>query len=225
LPRTGPVEALQVAVDDEGAVVELLARGERERGNRLGLVHLAVAEEAPDAALSRAAFGGEQAAMAEVAHEARLVDRVDRADAHRAGRELPEVRHELRMRVRREAARAVPRCAQLLAVVGEVVGREPPFEECTGVDAGRRVRLEEDQVSELPAVVASPEEVVEADLEQVGRRRVARDVAAELGRAAALDAVGAHHHRQRVPAHQRGEALLHRRGRRGRATAPRAGSC
>ena len=49
------VEALQVAVDDEGAVVELLARGERERGDRLGLVHLAVAEEAPDAALRRAA--------------------------------------------------------------------------------------------------------------------------------------------------------------------------
>ena len=64
----------------------------------------------------------------------------------------------------------------------------------------------------MPAgrIVAGAEEVVEADLEQVGRRRVARDVAAELGRAAALDAVGAHHHRQRVPAHQGGEALLHR---------------
>ena len=66
-------------------------------------------------------------------------------------------------------------------------------------------------------VVAGPEEVVEADLEQIGCRRIARDVPAELGRAAALDAVRAHHHRQRVPAHQRGEALLHREvARKGR---------
>jgi hypothetical protein len=69
------VEALQVAVDDEGAVVELLARRERERGDRLRLVHLAVAEEAPDTALRRAAFRRQEARVAEVAHEARLVDR------------------------------------------------------------------------------------------------------------------------------------------------------
>ena len=43
----GAVEALQVAVDDEDQVVELLARGEREPGHRLGLVHLAVADERP----------------------------------------------------------------------------------------------------------------------------------------------------------------------------------
>ena len=41
------VEALQVAVDDEDQVVELLARRERDRPERLGLVALAVAEEAP----------------------------------------------------------------------------------------------------------------------------------------------------------------------------------
>ena len=45
----GAVESLQVAVDDEREVVEALARGQRERGDRLGLVHLAVAEERPDA--------------------------------------------------------------------------------------------------------------------------------------------------------------------------------
>jgi hypothetical protein len=46
--------------------------------------------------------------------------------------------------------------------------------------------------------------MVEADLEEVRGRRIARDVPAELGRLA----VGAHHHRQRVPAHQRGDARL-----------------
>ena len=42
------VEPLQVAVDDEDQVVELLARGERDRAERFGLVAFAVAEERPD---------------------------------------------------------------------------------------------------------------------------------------------------------------------------------
>ena len=41
---------------------------------------------------------------------------------------------------------------QLLPVVREVVGAEAPFEKGAGIDAGRRVRLEEDQVAELPSV-------------------------------------------------------------------------
>ena len=47
------VEALQVAVDDEGEVVELLARGHADRAERLDLVHLAVAEERPDVRVGR----------------------------------------------------------------------------------------------------------------------------------------------------------------------------
>ena len=43
-----PVEPLEIAVDDEGQIVELLARGEREARDRLRLVHLTVAEHAPD---------------------------------------------------------------------------------------------------------------------------------------------------------------------------------
>ena len=41
------VEALQVAVDHPDEVVQLLAPGQRGRAHRLGLVHLAVAEEGP----------------------------------------------------------------------------------------------------------------------------------------------------------------------------------
>src|SRR5262245_32450582 len=44
------VEALQVAVDDEDQVVEALTRCERDRTQRLGFVHLAVAEKRPDSA-------------------------------------------------------------------------------------------------------------------------------------------------------------------------------
>src|SRR6266545_883992 len=43
------VESLQVAVHDEGEVVEALARREMERAERFGLVAFAVADEAPDA--------------------------------------------------------------------------------------------------------------------------------------------------------------------------------
>ena len=97
------VEPLQVAVDHPDQVVQLLARGERQRAHALGLVHLAVAEHAPDFA----AFAVEQVAVREVAHEARVVDRADRADAHGAGGELPEVRHQPGMRIAGEAARAI----------------------------------------------------------------------------------------------------------------------
>jgi hypothetical protein len=70
------------------------------------------------------------------------------------------------------------------------------------------VRLEEHQVAPVLAAqaLAGMEEVVEAHLEQIGRAGVAGDVAAQL----AIGLVGAHHHGQRVPAHDGGEPLLHR---------------
>ena len=72
-----PVEALQVAVDDEDQVVEVLAAGHAERADRLGLVHLAVADEAPDPA----GAGVDQMAQVEVAVDVGLVDGGDRARA------------------------------------------------------------------------------------------------------------------------------------------------
>src|SRR5690606_2407418 len=80
------VEALEVAVDDPDEVVELLAGGERDGPERLGLVHLAVAEEGPDAA----AAGVVDPAVVQVAEETGVVDRVDRAQPHRHRRVLPE---------------------------------------------------------------------------------------------------------------------------------------
>ena len=93
------VEPLQVAVDDEGQVVEALAGGDMERAERLGLVGLAVAEERPDARVR----GVEQAAVVQVAVEPGLVDGRDRSEAHRDRRVLPEVGHQARMRVGAEA--------------------------------------------------------------------------------------------------------------------------
>ena len=199
------VEPLQVAVDDPHQVVELLARGQRQRAHGFGLVHLAVAEHAPH--FSSVAI--EQLAVGQVAHEARVVDRADRADAHRAGRKLPEVGHQVRMRVAAQAPGASACCegrrGKFLAVVQQIVFAQAPFEVGTGIDAGRTVRLKKHQVAPM-ALAFGVEEVVEAHLEQVGRAGVAGDVAAEF----AVRMVGAHHHRQRVPAHQGGDALLDR---------------
>ena len=118
------VEALQVAVDDEGQVVEAVAGGERDAGDRLGLVHLAVAEERPDALLARVP----DPPVLQVAVEPRLVDGGERAEAHRDRRELPEVRHQPGVRVRAQALAARPRAGS---------GRAGPR---TGGPRGRRGR-------------------------------------------------------------------------------------
>ncbi len=160
------VEALEVAVDDEEEVVESLARSERERAERLGLVALAVAHEAPDARVA----GVVEAAVLEVPVEAGVVHGVDRAEAHRHRRVLPEVGHQARVGVRRQAA-----AADLATEVVEVVLAEPPFEVRAGVDAGRRVALDVDRVAGL-AVVLAPEEVVEADLVEARARGEGREM-------------------------------------------------
>ena len=149
------VEALQVAVDDERQVVELFARRDSDRAERLGLVHLAVAEERPDMRIGRVS----DAARLQVAVEPRLVDRVERTEAHGDGGELPEVRHEPRMRVAGQAVgrrlpagsrRAVLRSTGLRGTRGRRCrGRRGP-----GRTPGRPCRRRG----------PCPEEMVEADL-------------------------------------------------------------
>ena len=90
------VEALQVAVDDKDEIVELLAPGHADGAHGFGLVHLAVAHERPDLA----AFGVRELAIVEIFHEPRLVDRHQRAQAHRHRGKLPEVRHQPWVRIR-----------------------------------------------------------------------------------------------------------------------------
>ena len=104
LPADRTVEALEVAVDDEDQVVELFPGGQRQGAEGLGLVALAVAEEAPHPALR----GVGDAAVLQVAVEVGLVDGVERAEPHRHRRELPEVRHEPGVGVRRQPARIRP---------------------------------------------------------------------------------------------------------------------
>ena len=99
------VEPLQVAVDDEDQVVEVLAAGDAQCADRLGLVHLAVADEAPDPA----GAGVDEMAEVEVAVDVGLVDGRDRPQPHGHGGELPEVGHGPRVGVAGQARRRRPR--------------------------------------------------------------------------------------------------------------------
>ena len=188
------VEALQVAVDDEDQVVEVFTAGQGDCAQGFRLVALAVAQEAPDFLASRDVAAGFQ-----VLHEARLVDRLDRAKAHRYGRELPEIRHQPRVRVGRQAL-----TVHFLAEVVHLFFADAAFHERTGVNAWRGVTLEVDQVAAV-CVGRGLEEVVEADVIQGCAGSEAGNVTAQVR----IFQVGAHHHGHRVPANQRANAAFH----------------
>ena len=184
------VEPLQVAVDHEGQVVQTVVGGQLQQTARLGLVHLAVTEERPDVLVG----GVLDAAVAQVAVELGLVDRVHRADAHRDRGELPELRHQPRVRVRRQPVR---RLRLLLPEPVQVLLAQPTLEVGPGVHARRGVALEEHLVA-AAGVVGSAEEVVQADLVQRGRAGVGGDVPTD----ADVRALGPVHQHRGVPADQ-----------------------
>ena len=195
LPRTGPSRRCRLQLTTK-IRLSSCSRGERDGAERLRLVDLAVADEAPHAALA----GVVDLAVLEVAVEAGVVERADRPEAHADRRVLPEVGHQARVRVARQAAAAA---ADLLAEVVEVVGGQAALHERPGVDAGRGVALEVHGVAGV-AVVLAAEEVVEADLVEAGRAGERREVAAD----AVGVLVGLDDHHRRVPADERPDAPL-----------------
>ncbi len=133
-----------------------------------------------------------------VFHEARLVNRLQRAEAHRHGRELPEIRHQPGVRIGRQAF-----AVDVLAETVELIFVQATEQKRAGIDTGRRMALHEDQVATMRFGRRTPE-VDEADVIQRGRRGEAGDVAAEIR----VALVGAQHHRQRVPAHVGADLVL-----------------
>ena len=137
-------------------------------------------------------------AVFHVALKARLVDSHHGPEAHRHRRELPEVRHEPRMRIRRETI-----AARFLAEMLELVFAQAAFEEGARVDAGRGMTLHEHHVAGMLVRRRAPE-MVEAHFVQRGRGRVGRQVAAVFAR----HLVGVEHHGQRIPADAGLDAFL-----------------
>ena len=122
------VEALEVAVDDEGEVVQLLVGGQLQHAARLGLVHLAVTQEGPGVLLR----GVLDAGALEVLVEPGLVDRLGRAKTHGDGGVLPEVLHAARVGVGGQAA-ATGRTRLLLAEAVQVGLAQTALDEGAGV--------------------------------------------------------------------------------------------
>ena len=189
-----PVEALQVAVHHEDQIVEPLPARQRDGAERLRLVRLPVTEERPHPAVG----GVGQAPAAEVLEEPGLVDGHQRPQAHRHRGELPERRHQPRMRVRRQAS-----AAHLLTEPVQLLPAQPPLEEGPGVEPRRRMPLEIDQVTAVRLCRGVPE-VHLADVVERRRRLEAGDVPPELGGLL----VGPQHHGQRVPPDQRPDPML-----------------
>ncbi len=178
------VEPLQVAVDHPGEVVQLLPGRQRDRPQRLRLVDLAVADEAPHPGLG----GVVDPPVVQVLEEAGLVERVERPEPHRHRGELPVVGHQPRVGVAGQPA------ADLTAEAVEIILVEPVLQVGAGVDAGGGVALDVDMVAG-DAVFLAPEEVVEPDLVQDRRRGEGRQVTAD----AVGGLVGPDHHHRRVP--------------------------
>src|SRR4029453_8162918 len=189
VPADRTVQLLQVAVDHPGEVVEFFPRGQSDGSQRLRPAHLAL-PAGPPGALFECVF---DAAIVQIAVEPRLVNRVDRADAHGNGRKLPEMWHQPGVRIRGEP---LGRSAGVLLSEGvPLVGGEPSFEVRPSIDTGRRVALDEDVVTAAGMILAA-EEVVEADLVQARIPLVGRDVSADLKPLA----VGFADHDRRIPA-------------------------
>ena len=97
------------------------------------------------------------------------------------------------MGVRTEAAARL----KLGAEIFQLRRANAAFQESTGVNAGRRVALKINGVA-FELLGARAEEMIEPNFEQCRRRSIGGNMAAD----SVLNTVGAHHHGQRVPAHQ-----------------------
>jgi hypothetical protein len=106
----------------------MLAGTERDGAEGVDLVGFTVADKCPNLAVGLL----DQLAVLEILHEARLVDGVERADAHGYGGELPEVFHQPGMRIAGQAGLA----AQFVAEVVQAGIVEAAFEISARVDAG-----------------------------------------------------------------------------------------
>lgn len=172
------------------------ARGQGDGAQRFGLVHLAVAAEHPDLAVA----GVGDAAGMQVLQETGLVDGHQRAQAHRHRGELPEIRHQLGVRIGRQAL-----AVDFLAEMVELVLGQAAFQVGAAVHARRGMALEVHQVAAVLFGLAVPEMVLAA-ADHGGQRGERGDMAAQVAAVGRVVLVGAHHHRHGVPAHVRADA-------------------
>ncbi len=164
------VQTLQVTVDNEDQVIQFFTGRDGDRAFGFRLIHLAVAKEGVNGLLG-SIF---QTTVFQIFQEFSLVDRTNRTQTHRDGRELPEFRHQFRVRVGRQAI-----AVNFLTEVVHLLFSQTTFQECASVNARRDVALEVHQIATV-FLAACAEEVVEANFIHSRRRLERRHVAAQL---------------------------------------------
>ena len=132
------VQALQVAIDHPGQVVQVLAPREGYRRGSLRRVGFSITDKRPHPLVG----GLLQSPILQIAHEPRLVDRHQRSQAHGHGGELPEIGHQPGMWVRRDAAAG----RELTPEVVDLLGGQATLEIRPRINAGRHVALEVNDV-------------------------------------------------------------------------------
>src|ERR1700732_1927547 len=111
----------------------------------------------------------------QIFQETRLINRHQRAQAHRNGWKLPELRQRHGMRVGRKAG-----AAGLLTKAQQLRFAEPPLDKSAGIDSGRRVALDVDQVAAMLRGRCAPE-MAEAYFGKRRRRLKTGDMPPQLG--------------------------------------------
>ena len=136
----------------------------------------------------------------QVLQETGLVNGHQRAQAHRHRGELPEIRHQLGVRIGRQAL-----AVDFLAEMVELVLGQAALPGRRGRTCPARYGPEVHQVAAVLFGLAMPEMVLAA-ADHGGQRGERGDMAAQVAAVGRVVLVGAHHHRHGVPAHVRADA-------------------
>ena len=161
-----------------------------------GLIHLAITQESIDFAVRLR----DKFAIFQVAKKARIDRwRSDRPETHRNRGELPEIRHQPGMRIRRKT-RMIP---QLMAEIQQMLLTQSAFEERARVNTRRGMPLEVNHVTGLISIAAA-EKMIEANFADRRQRRISRYVAADIR----VVFVGPNHHGGGIPTNQAFDAPL-----------------
>jgi hypothetical protein len=127
---------------------------------------------------------------------------IKRPQTHRHRGELPELGHQLGVRVARQAL-----ATHFLAEVEQLLFGQAAFQVGAGIHAGRHVALDVEAVATMVFALGVPE-VVEAGAKHVGQRGEGADVATQVTAVGRVVAVGLDHHGHGVPAHVGAQTLF-----------------
>ena len=192
------IESLQIAIHNEYEVIELFAGSKTDRTQRLRLIHFTVSAKHPNLPVT----GVCQSAGVEIFEESGLVDRHQRPEAHRNRRKLPELRHQLRMRITRQTD-----TVHFLAKMIELCLTQAALQIRSTIEPWCSMSLEINQITAMTVVGRMPE-VVHTSTDHRCERRERCDVTTQIAAIGWVMLVRTYHHRHRIPANEGADALL-----------------